>query len=394
MVCLMPFDGMGKHWWTLSDANRKSYFKHIWATNTTYCASATFIKLAILFQYLRLYGGDHCTARIVTWTTIIVSSVWGIIFFFLALFACTPVQKNWNISMNGKCFGWGTKDPEQFFPMWAAHAASNMFLDLVVFVIPMVFLRQLAISTKSRKGLITLFCLGGVVVAISIARMIVLSGNRLGTVPKFDVTFYTPVVYLTSVLEVSIAILCASIPIFWPLVAKLSMDRILVVKEVEVRSHRRESDGFALHENDSSKVTAGLGFTNPDFNLTTQEIEAKAAGGVGGRASRLSVTHIHPSIGKLQKDPLRSHSPAFGCIGLRRSSHESTRKLNLERHESSTSSVTGSPDSRQTGNSAGWNDQWSFDPERDGENARRKRGNTTTVARAVSPYDYIKSAEN
>lgn len=87
--------------------------------------------------------------------------MWGLSFFLLALFPCQPIAKNWNPTLKGKCIGWGTKVPDQFFPMWAAHAATNMFLDVIVLLLPLPFLRMLRIAGKSRTGLIALFAMGG-----------------------------------------------------------------------------------------------------------------------------------------------------------------------------------------------------------------------------------------
>jgi hypothetical protein len=64
--------------------------------------------------------------------------------------------------------------------------------------------------------------------------MITLCINRAGTVPILDMTYYTPVVYIFSVLEVNIAILCASIPIFWPIISSFATNKILVVNEIVV----------------------------------------------------------------------------------------------------------------------------------------------------------------
>jgi hypothetical protein len=64
--------------------------------------------------------------------------------------------------------------------------------------------------------------------------MIALCINRAGTVPVIDMTYYTPVVYIFSVLEVNIAILCASIPIFWPMISSFASNKILVVNEIVV----------------------------------------------------------------------------------------------------------------------------------------------------------------
>lgn len=65
--------------------------------------------------------------------------------------------------------------------------------------------------------------------------MIALCINRAGTVPIIDMSYHTPVVYIFSVLEVNIAILCASIPIFWPIISTFATNKILVVNEIVVR---------------------------------------------------------------------------------------------------------------------------------------------------------------
>lgn len=64
--------------------------------------------------------------------------------------------------------------------------------------------------------------------------MIALCINRIGTVPILDMTYHTPVVYIFSVLEVNIAILCASIPTFWPIISSFAANKILVVNEIVV----------------------------------------------------------------------------------------------------------------------------------------------------------------
>jgi hypothetical protein len=64
--------------------------------------------------------------------------------------------------------------------------------------------------------------------------MITLCINRAGTVPILDMSYHTPVVYIFSVLEINIAILCASIPIFWPIISSFAANKILVVNEIVV----------------------------------------------------------------------------------------------------------------------------------------------------------------
>ena len=47
-------------------------------------------------------------------------------------------------------------------------------------------------------------------------------------------TYHTSIVYIFSVLEVNIAILVASIPIFWPMINSFATNKILVVNEIVV----------------------------------------------------------------------------------------------------------------------------------------------------------------
>ncbi|KAF1912158.1 hypothetical protein BDU57DRAFT_533057 [Ampelomyces quisqualis] len=243
-VCLMPGDGLGLHLWTLKIETMSQYFKHVYITNTSYCCSATFIKLAILFQYLRLFAetapststAQYRLACRVTYSCIILSSLWGVTFFLLALCSCNPIAKNWNLKLDGTCIGWGSKVPDEFFEMFAGHSASNMVLDLLVLLTPLPFLSMLRIAGKSKAGLITLFTLGIIVCAFSIGRLVSLSMNRAGTVPVLDMPFYTPLIYIFSVLEVNIAIIAASIPIFWPAIHTFATNKIWVVNEIQVQS--------------------------------------------------------------------------------------------------------------------------------------------------------------
>ncbi|KAF1359133.1 hypothetical protein EJ07DRAFT_120890 [Lizonia empirigonia] len=243
LVCLLPYSGLGLHFYTLSRDDKEAYFKLVWASNSSYCASTTFIKLAILFQYMRLFAEtttsttsrQYRVARRCVWSVVVISAMWGFSFFVLALFPCRPIAKNWNTTLDGKCVGWGTKIPDEFFAMWAAHAATNMFLDVVVLLLPLPFLRMLRLAGKSKVGLITLFAMGGVVAIMSIGRTVSLCVNRAGTIPTPDMSYLTPVIYIFSVLEVNIAILCASIPIFWPMISSFATSNILVVNEIVVR---------------------------------------------------------------------------------------------------------------------------------------------------------------
>ncbi|KAF2870406.1 hypothetical protein BDV95DRAFT_629553 [Massariosphaeria phaeospora] len=271
---VMPSDGMGKHFWTLDPHTQMDYFKHIWSSNVCYTAATTFIKLSLLFQYLRLFDMQNRRAHIVAWSLIVFISLWGTTFFLLALFSCKPIAKNWNSKLPGTCVAWGSKDPDVFFASWVSHAATNMVLDMLVLMAPIPFIKRLRIGGRSRIGLVALFVMGGLVAALSLGRLVALSVHRAGTVPRFDVTFATPSIYIFSALEINIAILCASIPIFWPVVTGLTGNKILVVNEIEIRTDRRNSQNLPLTEQGSGGGGAYSGIPELDREGRTSRLSA------------------------------------------------------------------------------------------------------------------------
>ncbi|KAF2205381.1 hypothetical protein GQ43DRAFT_477437 [Delitschia confertaspora ATCC 74209] len=286
ITCLMPSVGMGKHLNTLSFQQLTFFFKYVFASNLTYATSTTFIKLAILFQYLRLFDMRSPAARRITLGMIGVVSVWGLTFSLLILLSCIPIQKNWDIMRQGKCRAFGVKgvaEGNELFASFAAHAGSNMLLDIVIWVLPIPFLRSLRMGGKTRVGMITLFIMGAVVSILSVVRMFAISINRVGTVPTFDVTFHTPSIYIFSILEVNVAILCASIPIFWPLVSAFAANKILVVNEIEVHS-TQHSEEMGLNKIRSNEAGIGIGLSMP----AGMDVEIAGGEDNGGRTSRMS----------------------------------------------------------------------------------------------------------
>lgn len=238
-------------------------------------------------------------------------------------------------------------------------------------------------------------------VTLSIARVVALSIRRVGTVPVFDPTYATPTVYIFSVLEINVAILCASIPIFWPLVTSLAANKILIVNEVEIRTERR-SENIALAEQGSGTA----GFTGiPDLDMDTD-----------GRTSRMSII-----TGKLDEDNFTRKSPRrtrstsrqrhghqvsiTSIRGPGRASEDSQRNLKLSHQTSNNSFSSASPpDARGplehsrnhsvTHYQDKYMQNWAVpDFDRGATGAGRGPTYTTTVERAEIPYDHIRALE-
>jgi len=341
VVCLMPGDGLGLHMWTLSGTRLTSYFRHTYMANTAYCVSATLVKLAVLSQFLRMFSeagpsgvtAQYRLARKLTWVLIVLCSIWGLTFIMFAAFSCNPVSKFWMPQMRGRCIGWGTKDPDQFFKMFISHSATNSFLDILVLLLPTPFFRVMRLAGKSKAGLTLLYSLGCVITSCAIARIIALANHRLGTVPVFDLTYYTPLVYIFGLLEVNIALLAASIPIFWPLIVSLASKDILVVNEIEihVESASRDSSLSAMGTKGDEVHDASSG-RERTMTITTKSIDRQRS-----RSSHRRKPSEVSTLGK-----------GFG----HRPSQDSTRGFNLTKtneHASSKSSLNNDDE--------GWSDE-------------------------------------
>lgn len=58
--------------------------------------------------------------------------------------------------------------------------------------------------------------------------------HKATTYPTFDPTWYGPTAIVLSILEVDIATIMASLPVFWPYLRR-NIDRIMITHEIEVK---------------------------------------------------------------------------------------------------------------------------------------------------------------
>lgn len=80
----------------------------------------------------------------------------------------------------------------------------------------------------------------------SIWRLYTIVLNRAGTHPYIDFTWWPPISILLSCIEIDLAIMCASMPIFWPILEK-SISAIFITREIHVTEHRRiDEHGLAF----------------------------------------------------------------------------------------------------------------------------------------------------
>ncbi|KAH8205481.1 hypothetical protein TruAng_000387 [Truncatella angustata] len=214
--------------------------------NGTYILSTTFIKISLLLQYLRVF--EERTLRLICWSLLIVSSVWGMIFAILAWIPCAPVYEFWDLTMSRNeknCYGYGSSSRTGFVRSYLSHASFNMTIDIFILSLPVWLVVRKTNVPTNRLGLVGLLGGGCVVVFVSIWRLASLVKHQAATYPTFDPTWYSPISIILSAIEVDVASICASIPVFWPVLTN-SVGEIFVTKEVHI-IHEERGDEFELH---------------------------------------------------------------------------------------------------------------------------------------------------
>lgn len=81
---------------------------------------------------------------------------------------------------------------------------------------------------------------------VSVARIITIVQHRSATIPTLDPTWYGPVSIVLSAVEVDLAMVASSVPIFWPVLRRFH--GIFVTKEVEITREVRRLESVELDD--------------------------------------------------------------------------------------------------------------------------------------------------
>ncbi len=128
--------------------------------SVSYPLSVTFIKLALLFQYLRAFE-DSPKSRILCKVMIGISVVWGLVFSVLTFVPCWPVAAYWDFTVaDARCWGLGSRDLLEFMNFFVSQAVTTSFLDLIIFAIPLPLYFKADTQRITRIALLGLFTMG------------------------------------------------------------------------------------------------------------------------------------------------------------------------------------------------------------------------------------------
>ncbi|KAF2115940.1 hypothetical protein BDV96DRAFT_599480 [Lophiotrema nucula] len=243
MITLLggTYYGIGKHLLYISASDIVTTMKWLYVQNASYYTTTALIKMSLLCQYLRIFRGGFL--RAVTLCLLVLVTLWGFAYSFMAWFPCFPVAGFWDRTNhpNAKCYGFGFGDINGAMAAFVSFAATNMFFDTAIFLVPMAEYLKPGLRRKEVLALSGLFILGSIVVLMSILRLWTAVKHRGNLAESLDFTWWYPLTLIISCIEVDFAIMCASMPIFWPLITS-SWNEIFVTREVHVTHHYRLDD--------------------------------------------------------------------------------------------------------------------------------------------------------
>ncbi|KAF6816525.1 hypothetical protein CSOJ01_02907 [Colletotrichum sojae] len=143
-----------------------------------------------------------------------------------------------------------------------------MVLDFLILVLPIPLLFSHNTMRPTRLGLIGLFSIGALINVIAAWRIL---ANRATSDSAPDPTRTFPTIILLGETENRLSLVLASIPVFWPVVAKTWQTIIYVTREVKVESVRNLPE---LMESGPMNFRDAL----PDLDWSTTLDEAIEAG--------------------------------------------------------------------------------------------------------------------
>ncbi|KAJ4986833.1 CFEM domain-containing protein [Stagonosporopsis vannaccii] len=203
--------GLGRDVWTLPFPDITAFARWFYVMEILYFVQLTFLKLALLFFYHRIFPGVR--VRRLVWATIAFNIAFGIAFTFAGIFQCRPISHNWThwdgVNTGGKCININAL-------AWA-NAAISIAVDVWMLAIPLFQVAKLQMSVRKKIAVSLMFVVGTFVTIVSILRL----RSLVCLAPLTNPTWDQGDVTLWSIVEINVGTICACMPTFRSLLAKV-----------------------------------------------------------------------------------------------------------------------------------------------------------------------------
>ncbi|KAK0614708.1 hypothetical protein B0T14DRAFT_570612 [Immersiella caudata] len=256
--------GSGRHFLLLTFGEVRNYLVLFYILNVSLNFAATFIKLSQLFQFLRLFEKGTWAYRASVYGIIVISA-WGIAYTLLSIFPCANIPDAWNVlARDARCWAYASQNPDEFTATLVSHNTLNTLFDMYIIAIPFQLYSKSGLSLRTRLGLLVLLGMGAVVVTLSGWRVYETIYFKAGWYPTRDPTWYGPRSLLLIILEVNVASICVSVPIFWPVISPY-LGAIFITHEFSVNYEERASSSRSGHGRSGSDAWVNDNYYKDSF---------------------------------------------------------------------------------------------------------------------------------
>lgn len=220
--------GLGRHETDIPRSWQDSLRKVDYAFSVLYQPALMATKTSILAFYLTLPASN----RIFKWAcigTLAVVNIGGLALGLFMIFQCRPVSAAWRFPLpsGAHC--------TDIVTIYLSSAPLNIITDLAIFFLPMPILTGMRLPKKQKIILVITFSFGIFVAAVDVVRIVYLQGaakTRIEDIYRAtkhglaqdseenDFSYYASLVFVWSVIEVNIGIMCACVPGLKPLISR------------------------------------------------------------------------------------------------------------------------------------------------------------------------------
>ncbi|KAK6220847.1 hypothetical protein LQW54_001766 [Pestalotiopsis sp. IQ-011] len=198
---LMVIFGLGLDMWTLDDLHINIVLILFYVAEFAYVIESTITKVSILLLYLRIFPDRQFRKHI--FILMGIMALFCVAFVVTLLTYCLPFDytwERWDNEKTGKCIDMNAQT--------YTCAALNIFLDLVIFFIPIPQLLKLDLNMKKKAGIILTFLVGLFVTICSMIRLRALIGWTASTNSTMDFAKLAS----WSLVELDVGVICACMP--------------------------------------------------------------------------------------------------------------------------------------------------------------------------------------
>lgn len=108
------------------------------------------IKISLVLFYLEIFKTRRF--QVTAYIFLAYMVVNSLVIFFVAIFACNPVNSFWNRDIKGKCL--------DIQGAAYANSASAIVQDIILLILPLVFIKNLQMKRFRKMAVGLMFCIG------------------------------------------------------------------------------------------------------------------------------------------------------------------------------------------------------------------------------------------